>query len=40
LNNIIAGDLAAGRATVNGQPISAAQGQQLLQEFNRMQNGK
>ncbi len=38
LNNIVAGDLAAGRATANGQPITPAQGQQLLQEFNRLQN--
>lgn len=40
LNGIIAGDLAAGRALVNGQPITPAQGQQLLQEFNQMQNGQ
>lgn len=39
-NSVIAGDLASGRALVNGQPITPAQGQQLLQEFNRMQNGK
>lgn len=40
LNGVIAADLTSGNALVNGQQITPAQGQQLLQEFNRMQVGK
>lgn len=40
LSGAIASDLAAGRALVNGQPITPAQGQQLLQEFNQMPKGR